>query len=140
VGLADQGGRGGRVGLQLGPGHPEVHGQGDQPLLGAVVEVALDAAALGLGRVDGPVAAGLERLDPGLELVLAGAQQGLGDGAVGGGHALDGPGGRHHQGGPDHRGQQGLGQGVEDQVAAVVVDQHGGPAVVGDPVPEGRGE
>ncbi len=35
------------------PGGAEVHGQGDQALLGAVVEVPLDAAALGLGRADG---------------------------------------------------------------------------------------
>ena len=31
------------------PGGAEVHGQGDEALLGAVVQVALDAAALGLG-------------------------------------------------------------------------------------------
>ena len=53
----------GRVG-ERGAGHAEVHGQRDQPLLGAVVQVALDAAALGVGRGDelGPAAG--QRLDP----------------------------------------------------------------------------
>src|SRR4029450_3989467 len=50
---------GGRVGVGLarglvrvggaGAGHPQVHGQRDQPLLGAVVEVALDPAPFGVG-------------------------------------------------------------------------------------------
>ena len=52
-------------------GLAEVHGQGDQALLGAVVEVALDAAALGLGAVDRRGAAGLELGDPGLEVAAA---------------------------------------------------------------------
>src|SRR4029450_710911 len=71
---------------------------------------------------------------------LVGAEQGLGAPPVGDGHAPDRPGGRHHQGGPDHRGQQRLGQAVDHQVAAIVVDQQGGPAVVGDPVPQRRGQ
>ena len=52
VRLADDGGGGLRVGLELGPGPAELHGQGDQPLLGAVVQVTLDPAAFCLGGVD----------------------------------------------------------------------------------------
>jgi hypothetical protein len=140
VGLADQGGGRGRVGLQLGPGHAQVHGQGDQPLLGAVVQVTLDAAALGLGPLHGPVAAGLEGLDPGPQLAVAGPEQGQGERALGGGHGPDRPGGGHDQDGPGHRGQEGLGQGVDHQVAALAVDQQGEPALGRGPVPQGRGE
>ena len=43
--------------VELLAGRAEVGGQGDEPLLGAVVEVALDAPALGLGAVDGGRAA-----------------------------------------------------------------------------------
>jgi hypothetical protein len=117
---------------------PQVHGQGDETLLGAVVEVALDAAAFGLSRVDGPVAAGLEGLDPGPELAVAGAEQRQGDRAVGGRHALDRPGGGHAQDRADHAGQEGLGQGVDDQVPAGVVDDQGRAAVARDPVPQRR--
>ena len=39
---------------QVEPGQAELHGQRDQPLLGAVVQVAFDAPALGLERVDQP--------------------------------------------------------------------------------------
>ena len=46
VGLLD--GRG------LGLGHAQVHGQRDQPLLGAVVQVPLQAAPLGVARLDDP--------------------------------------------------------------------------------------
>ena len=41
------------VGVEALAGPAEVHGERDEPLLGAVVQVALDAAALGLGAVDG---------------------------------------------------------------------------------------
>ena len=54
VGVVDQGpGRVG-VGVELLLGPAQVHGQGDQSLLRAVVQVALDAAALDLDRVDDP--------------------------------------------------------------------------------------
>ena len=43
-----------RVGVELLLGHPEVHRQRDQVLLRAVVQVALDPAALGVRRVDHP--------------------------------------------------------------------------------------
>ena len=46
----------------------------DQPLLRAVVQVALDAAPLGLGAVDRGGAARIQLLDPGLELVAPWAQ------------------------------------------------------------------
>ena len=36
----------------LGPGHAQVHGERHQPLLRAVVQVALEAAPLGVRRVD----------------------------------------------------------------------------------------
>ena len=49
--------------LRLGPA--ELHRQRDQPLLGAVVQVALDPPPLGLGRVHHPLAADLELGDPG---------------------------------------------------------------------------
>ena len=43
-------------GFGFGPetlaGHAEVHGQRDQPLLRAVVQVAFDPAAFGVGRGD----------------------------------------------------------------------------------------
>ena len=54
------------------PGLAEGDGEGDEALLGAVVEVALDAAALGLGAVDGRGAAGLQLGDPGLEVAAPG--------------------------------------------------------------------
>ena len=52
VGVGDH--RPARLGVvvELLAGRAEVGGQRDQPLLGAVVEVALDAASLGLGAVD----------------------------------------------------------------------------------------
>ena len=56
-----------RVGREQRVGHPEVHRQGDQPCLGAVVQVALEAAQLG-GRVVEGLGAGLgQHLDPLLE-------------------------------------------------------------------------
>ena len=39
-------------GARLGPGHAQVDGEGHQPLLRAVVQVPLEAAPLGVGRVD----------------------------------------------------------------------------------------
>ena len=59
--------------LLLGPA--EVHAERDQPLLRAVVQVALDAAALGLGAVERGGAARVELLDPGLERVAARARR-----------------------------------------------------------------
>ena len=46
MGPLDQLARPVRVDVQLGPGHAQVHRDGDQSLLGAVVEVALDASPL----------------------------------------------------------------------------------------------
>ena len=71
-----------------GPGHAEVHGQRDQPLLGAVVQVAFDPAAFGVGGGDelGPAAG--QRLDPHRQLLgAAGAEQAPGRGRVGPGDA-----------------------------------------------------
>jgi hypothetical protein len=76
----------GRVG-QAGPGHAEVHGQGDQPALGPVVQVALDPAPLGVGGGDdlGPAAG--QRLHPqGQLLAAAGSEQGPGSRLIGLGH------------------------------------------------------
>jgi hypothetical protein len=55
-GLLVRGGHGlrGRPGRQVEPGQPELHGERDQLLLGAVVQVTLDAAALGLERAGEP--------------------------------------------------------------------------------------
>jgi hypothetical protein len=46
--------RGGRPGRQVQPGQAELHGERDQLLLRAVVQVTLDAAALGLEGVGQP--------------------------------------------------------------------------------------
>ena len=46
------------------PGHAEVHRQRDQPLLCAVVQVALDPAALRVGRCDDLGPALGERFEP----------------------------------------------------------------------------
>ena len=57
LGLLVRGGhglRGGRPGRQVEPGQAELHGERDQLLLGAVVQVTLDAAALGLEGVGQP--------------------------------------------------------------------------------------
>ena len=67
AGLADQPPGLLRVGLEQRVGHAEGHRQGDQPGLGAVVQVALDPAQLG-GRVVQGLGAGLgEHLDALLE-------------------------------------------------------------------------
>jgi hypothetical protein len=60
-----------RVGETL-PGHAEVHGQGDQPLLRAVVQIPFDPAALGVGRGDGVGPAAGQRLDPLRQFFAAG--------------------------------------------------------------------
>ena len=54
-------------------GHAQVHGQRHQPLLGAVVQVALDAAALGVGRGDDVGPAAGQRLHPQLQLLGRGS-------------------------------------------------------------------
>ncbi len=42
------------VGGRAGAREPQVVGEGEQPLLGAVVEVALEPATLGVARLDDP--------------------------------------------------------------------------------------
>src|SRR5205814_792233 len=65
VGFLHEGPGGGGIPVELLLGHPEVHGQGHQPLLGAVVEVALDAAPLRLDDVEELLPAGPQLVDPG---------------------------------------------------------------------------
>ena len=66
-------------GLGLGPGHAQVHGQGDQPLLGAVVQVPLQSAPLGVGGVDHAGPGLSQALHPVFQLLgPARAQQRLG--------------------------------------------------------------
>ena len=75
-GLADRPARGLGVGLELLLGHAQAHRHGDQPGLGAVVQVALEPAQLGRGVVHrlGPAAG--QHLDPLLEhLGAAGGEQ-----------------------------------------------------------------
>ena len=74
---------GGRVGRQVEPNLAKGHGQGDQPLLGAVVQVALDAAPLqleGIGQA-GPRAGDLDQ--PLVQLHLAGREDQPGEGGAG---------------------------------------------------------
>ena len=106
-------------GVEPLPGHAEVHGQRDQPLLRAVVQVPLDPAAFGVGRVDQVGAAAGQRLDPQRQL-LAGprAEQRPGQPLVRPGHlpGQPGPDGKQHRqqgtAGPgDHR------QRVESELA-----------------------
>ena len=62
---------GGRLRRQVGeggPGQAEVHGEGDQPLLGAVVQVALDPPPFGVGGVEHAGPALGEVLDPARQL------------------------------------------------------------------------
>jgi hypothetical protein len=118
VRLVDQPGGGLRVAAELLPGHAEVHREGHQALLGAVVEVALDTAALVLGGVNGPVSAGLQGGDPGTQLRLARAEQSAGDRGVGGGHAAGPPGGGDAEQHADGGRRQRLRQGVHDDPGA----------------------
>ena len=53
---------------ELRPREPEVEGERDQTLLGAVVEVALDAPSLGVARLDDAGARRAKLLDAGAEL------------------------------------------------------------------------
>ena len=81
-GLADGFG----FGLEALPGHAEVHGQRYQPLLRAVVQVAFDPAAFGVGGGDQVGAAAGQRLDPlGQALAAAGPEQRPGQALVGSG-------------------------------------------------------
>ena len=72
VGLGHQ--RAPALGVDLEPlaGVAQVHGQGDQPLLGAIVQVALDAPPLGLGAVHGRRPAGLELRHATVDRLLGG--------------------------------------------------------------------
>jgi hypothetical protein len=63
--------------VELVAGLAEPHGQGHQPLLGTVVEIALDAAALGLGAVDRRRPARLQPRDLLAQLVLRTGRQQL---------------------------------------------------------------
>ena len=91
-GLADGFG----FGLEPLPGHTQVHGQRYQPLLRAVVQVAFDPAAFGVGRGDQIGAAAGQRLDPQRQrLAAAGPEQRPGQALVGPGHP---PGQRRHDG------------------------------------------
>ena len=56
------------VGVELLAREPQVERQRDQPLLGAVVEVALEAAALVVGGLDDPRPRRAQLLDPGAQL------------------------------------------------------------------------
>src|SRR3954468_6477405 len=66
----EQPGRRGRVGLGLALRHAELERQRHEPLLGAVVEVALEPAALAHRHLDEPRPRGLQLLDPRAELRL----------------------------------------------------------------------
>ena len=74
-------------GRDLGAGDPEGEREVDQPLLGAVVEVALDPAALGVAELHDPGPGGADLLelgpDLGLEALVLDRQAG------GGGDRLD---------------------------------------------------
>ena len=59
-----------RVGVELAARQAQVHGERHQPLLGAVVEVALDPAPLGVAGVDDAGARGAQLLDLGAQLGL----------------------------------------------------------------------
>ena len=85
VRLVDEGGRGVNVVGELRLRPAELHRQGDEALLRAVVQVTLDPAALGLGRVHDALPADLKLGDPRLELRVARrGQQPAGEGGVGG--------------------------------------------------------
>ena len=104
VGVADQLDRLGRVvaSLQPLPGQPEVHGEGHEPLLGAVVEVPLDATALRFRRVHRGLPALGQLLDPLLQLHRpARPQQGPDE------RPVDGRQPPHHMGGDEQDDQPG---------------------------------
>ena len=77
------------IGGELGLGAAELHGHRDQALLGAVVEVALDPEALGLGGAHHPGPAVLELGDPDGERPGTGAEQGTRQGGLHGGETAD---------------------------------------------------
>jgi hypothetical protein len=113
--------------------HAQVEREGDQPLLGAVVEVPLDAAALGVGGLDDAAAGVAQVGHPGSDRgIVIRAEQQLGVGAVEAAERAEGG-----DADPDHEraeraeGER-LGQGVDfDQPPQAPV------GVVGDgPVPE----
>jgi hypothetical protein len=61
---------------ERGPGQPQIDREGDQPLLGAVVQIAFDAAALGIDGFDQVRAALCQMLDTLLKLLSpAGTEQ-----------------------------------------------------------------
>jgi hypothetical protein len=53
-----------RVGVELRSGPPEIHCESGEALLGAVVEIALDAPSLGNSCVDGVRSLPRQLLDP----------------------------------------------------------------------------
>ncbi len=95
---------------EVGAGHAQVHREGDQPLLRAVVEVAFDAAAFSVGRGDDVGAASGQCLDPLRQLLTAaGTEQRAGGDLVDASHA---------PGQPRSRGQHGKRQQGHGQVDA----------------------
>ncbi len=63
-------GRGGRIGVELAPRHAELQRERDEPLLSAVVQVALQPAPLTHRHLDEPRSRRLELLDARAELGL----------------------------------------------------------------------
>lgn len=103
-----------RARRRVEPGQAEGHGEGDQALLGAVVQIALDPAPLGLEGVDeaGP---GGDDLPDRPRLRVARGEQGPGEGGAGTGDGGEGVGERDEEEGAEERGGEGLGVGG-DQV------------------------
>ena len=88
----------------------QVHGQRDQPLLGAIVQVALNPAALGIGRGDDVGAAAGQRFHPLRQLIgAARAQKPPRGGLVRRGHPPRQPGSRQEQRRCRHGGGQARG-------------------------------
>ena len=109
---------------RLHPGHAQVDRQRHQPLLGAVVQVALQAAPLGVGGVDHPGPGLREPLDAVLQLLsAAGAQQRPRDEGVQRGHAGGQP--RRRRQHPDPG--QGQGKAGRQPVGVVQGDIRGQP-------------
>lgn len=107
MGVDDHLHRLGRHVLEGLAGQAEVHRQRDQPLLGAVVQIPLDPAALGIGRVDhaGPALGQIRH--PLLELAgPARAEQGPRRAAVDPGYSHQQPGRGEQQGPADQREDQ----------------------------------